>query len=122
MKDNKIDTPKPVRKISNKKPAAKPPKFNIMWLYAIVIMILLAVGYFSNTGTTKQITYQEFENNMLKQHDVSKLAAYKSGDLITVEVYIKKESLSKPQYSDVRDNKSFTGSANNGPQYTFTYP
>ncbi len=122
MKDNKPDTPKPIRKISNKKPAAKPPKFNIMWLYAIVIMILLAVGYFSNNGGAKPTTFQDFENNMLKQHDVKKLVAYKNGDLITVEVYIKKESLAKPQYSDVRDNKTITGSANNGPQYTFTYP
>jgi AFG3 family protein len=120
MKDNKPDSPKPIRKISNKKPAAKPPKFNIMWLYAIVIMILLAVGYFSNNGSAKQTTYQDFENNMLKQHDVMRLAAYKSGDLITVEVYIKKESLAKPQYSDVRDNKTITGSAS-GPQYIFTY-
>ncbi len=121
MKDNKPDTPKPIRKISNKKPAAKPPKFNIMWLYAIVIMILLGVGYFNTGGSAKTTTYQDFENNMLKQHDVDKLVAYKSGDLITVDVYIKKESLAKPQYSDVRDNKTITGSSNSGPQYMFTY-
>src|ERR1700761_9647239 len=113
MKDNKSDSPKPIRKISNKKPAAKPPKFNIMWLYAIVIMILLGFGYFANNGSVKTTTYQDFENNMLKQHDVEKLVAYKSGDLITVDVYIKKESLAKPQYSDVRDNKTITGSSNN---------
>ena len=122
MKDNKPDTPKPIRKISNKKPAAKPPKFNIMWLYAIVIMILLAVGYFANGGSATPITYQDFES-MLKQHDVDKLIAYKSGDLVTVDVYIKKESLeSKATYSKVKDNKSITGSSGNGPQYVFTYP
>ncbi|HZX59876.1 MAG TPA: ATP-dependent metallopeptidase FtsH/Yme1/Tma family protein, partial [Mucilaginibacter sp.] len=123
MKDNKPDTPKPIRKISNKKPAAKPPKFNIMWLYAIVIMILLAVGYFNTGGSAQQITYQYFEDNMLKQHDVEKLVAYKSGDLVTVEVYIKKASLeTKSIYNDVKGQKSITGSPNNGPQYTFTYP
>ncbi|MGZ3767709.1 MAG: ATP-dependent metallopeptidase FtsH/Yme1/Tma family protein, partial [Mucilaginibacter sp.] len=122
MKDNKPEGPKPIRKIPNKKPTAKPPKFNIMWLYAIVIMILLGVGYFSNGGSAKQITYQDFEANMLKQHDVEKLMAYKTGDLITVDVYIKKTSLdSKAIYNEVRDQKSFTGSPNNGPQYVFTY-
>jgi AFG3 family protein len=121
MKDNKSDTPKPVRKISNKKPAAKPPKFNIMWLYAIVILILLGVGYFNTGGGAKSVPYQEFEANMLKQHDVDKLVAYKSGDLVTVDVYIKKESLAKSQYSDVRDSKTITGSSNGGPQYYFTY-
>jgi len=122
MKDNKPESPKPIRKIPNKKPAAKPPKFNIMWLYAIVIMILLAVGYFSNGGSAKQITYQDFEANMLKQHDVEKLIAYKTGDLVTVDVYIKKASLdSKSTYNEVRDQKSITGSPNSGPQYVFTY-
>lgn len=121
MKDNKSESPKPIRKIPNKKPAAKPPKFNIMWLYAIVIMILLAVGYFSNTSSSKPTTYQDFEANMLKQHDVKKLEVYKNGDLVNVNVYIKESSLTKPQYQDVRDQRSIGSGSNNGPQYTFTY-
>jgi AFG3 family protein len=122
MKDNKSESPKPIRKIPNKKPAAKPPKFNIMWLYAIVILILLAVGYLNSGGSAKTISYQDFEANMLKNKDVEKLIAYKTGDLINVDVYIKKASLdSKPAYSEVRDQKSITGSPNSGPQYQFTY-
>jgi len=121
MKDTKQENPKPIRKISNKRPSSKPPKFNIMWLYAVVILILLGVGWFSNSNNAKPTTFQDFELNMLKQHDVEKLQAYKNGDLITVEVFIKKESLSKSQYAEVRDNKSLTGSQSNGPQYVFTY-
>ncbi|HVW14406.1 MAG TPA: ATP-dependent metallopeptidase FtsH/Yme1/Tma family protein, partial [Mucilaginibacter sp.] len=120
MKDNKQDTPKPIRRISNKKPSPKPPKFNIMWLYAIVIMILVAVSYFSSGNSAKQINYQQFESDMLKHHDVDHLVAYKNGDLVMVEVYIKKDSLKKPQYADVREQKSLTGSSSNGPQYIFT--
>jgi len=45
-------------------------------------------------------------SKMLRAHDVEKLVAYKGGDLIYVEVYIKKDSLEKkPDYADVR-NKS----------------
>ncbi|HWD87098.1 MAG TPA: ATP-dependent zinc metalloprotease FtsH [Mucilaginibacter sp.] len=121
MKDSKPDNSKPIRKIPNKKPVSKPPKFNIMWLYAIVIMILLAVGYFSNGSSSKPTTYQEFEANMLKPKDVEKLEVYKNGDLVNVNVYIKKSSLNKPEYTDVRDQRTITGQANNGPQYTFTY-
>ena len=121
MKDNKSESPKPIRKIPSKKSAPKPPKFNIMWLYAIVIMILLAVGWFTNNNPIKSISYQTFEATMLKQHDVEKLVAYKNGDLVVAEVYIKKESLKKPQYSDVSDQKTITGSPNSGPQYQFTY-
>ena len=96
MKDNKSENPKPIRKIPNKKITPKPPKFNIMWLYAIVILVLLGVGYFD-----RATRYQNHQltsiliANMLKKHDVEKLVAYKNGDLVVVEVYIKKDSLNK---------------------------
>ncbi|HEX3383552.1 MAG TPA: ATP-dependent metallopeptidase FtsH/Yme1/Tma family protein, partial [Mucilaginibacter sp.] len=121
MKDSKPDNSKPIRKIPNKKPVSKPPKFNIMWLYAVVIMILLGVGYFSNTSSSRPTTYQDFEANMLKQHDVKKLEVYKNGDLVNVNVYIKDSSLSKPQYQEVRDQHDVMGKQSGGPQYTFTY-
>ncbi len=123
MKDSKPDSPKPIRKITGKKPSAKPPKFNIMWLYAIVIMILLGVGYFSNGNSAEQITYQFFETNILKNHDVQKLQAYKNGDLITVDVFIKPEALkSRPDiYKSVQNQRTITGAPSNGPQYYFTY-
>jgi AFG3 family protein len=121
MKDNKSENPKPIRKIPNKKIAPKPPRFNIMWLYAVVILVLLGVGYLSSNNVVKTISYQFFDSNILKQHDAEKLVAYKNGDLVVVEVYIKKDSLNKkPQYSEVRDQKSITGTSNNGPQYQFT--
>jgi len=40
--------------------------------------------------------------------------------LVVVEVYIKKDALGKSQYNEVREQKSFTGSTTNGPQYQFT--
>lgn len=119
MKDNKSENQKPIRKSPNKKAAPKPPRFNIMWLYAVVILVLLAVGYLSSNNVVKTISYQYFDNNILKQHDADKLVAYKNGDLVVVEVYIKKESLKKPQYEDVREQKTLTGTSN-GPQYQFT--
>jgi AFG3 family protein len=122
MKDNKLEKPKPIRKIpTNKKIAPKPPKFNFMWFYAIIIVALLVVPYILNGSGAKQTNYQKFETDMLKPHDVDKLVAYKSGDLVVVDVYIKKESLKKPQYSDVRDAAKFGMNNATGPQYSFTY-
>jgi cell division protease FtsH len=119
MKDNQLEKPKPIRKIPSKKIAPKPPKFNFMWVYAVIILgIFLAANIFS-ISTTKEINYQDFETNMLKQHDVEKLVAYKNGDLVVVEVYIKKDALKKPQYAAVRDQRNL-GMNTNGPQYTFT--
>jgi len=122
MKDNKPEIPKPIRKISSKKPTSKPPKFNIMWLYAIVIMILLGVGYFFNGNSAEQISYQSFETNMLKHHDVEKLQVSKNGDLITVEVTIKPEAIkARPDfYKNIQTQRAIGGATSPGPQYYFT--
>jgi AFG3 family protein len=122
MKDNKVEKPTPIRKIPNKKISPKPPKPNIMWFYAVIIVVLLGVATLLNGNTTAPITFQRFAENMLKQHDVDRVVAYRSGDLIVAEVYVKKESLSKPEYADAKKDKSpfGVGTQANGPQYIFT--
>src|SRR3569623_1934463 len=94
-----------------------------MWLYAIVIMILLGVGYFSNNNSAEPTTYQYFETNMLKHRDVAKLSVSKNGDLINVDVYIKPDSIkARPDiYKNVQNQKTHTGGQNTGPQYVFSY-
>jgi AFG3 family protein len=119
MKDNNLEKPKPIRKIPAKKAVPKPPKFNLMWIYAVIILgVFLAAQFLSSSGA-RDINYQDFETTMLKQHDVEKLVAYKNGDMVVVDVYIKKASLGKPQYAAVRDQRT-VGMNGTGPQYTFT--
>jgi len=121
MKDNKLEKPKPLRKIPNKKITPKAPKPNIMWFYAIIIVVLLGVATLLNGDTTKPITFQRFDEEMLKQHDVDKVVAYRSGDLVIAEVYIKAASLNKPQYADAKkEQRSFNMGGAAGPQYIFT--
>lgn len=121
MKDNKLEKPKPIRKIPNKKITPKTPKPNIMWFYAIILVVLLGLATLLNGNTTSPITFQRFEEEMLKQHDVEKVVAYRSGDLIVAEVYIKKESLNKPQYADAKkEQRTFNPAGTEGPQYVFT--
>ncbi len=119
IKDKKSDQ-KPTRKIPNKKLTPKPPKFNLMWLYAIAIIGLLVVPTFLGGNSGKQISFQKFSNDMLKQHDVDKVVAYKNGDLVVAEVYIKKDSLTKSQYADANKNQRGLSMAADGPQYFFT--
>ncbi|HEY4324481.1 MAG TPA: ATP-dependent zinc metalloprotease FtsH [Mucilaginibacter sp.] len=122
MKDNKLEKPKPIRKIPTKKIAPKPPKPNIMWFYAIILVVLLVVATLLNGNTLSPITFQRFETEMLKQHDVEKVVAYRNGDLIFADVYIKKESLNKPQYADAKkEQHAFPNMASgDAPQYVFT--
>ena len=122
MKDNKLEKPKPIRKIPNKKISPKSPKPNFMWFYGIVVVVLLGVFTLLNNNPTAPISFQRFNEDMLKQHDVAKVVAYKSGDLINAEVYIKKSSLNKPQYHDAKkDQRAINiGTPDESPQYYFT--
>ncbi|OOQ61391.1 ATP-dependent zinc metalloprotease FtsH [Mucilaginibacter pedocola] len=119
-KDKKADGQKPIRKIPNKKITPKPPKFNLMWLYAIAIIGLLVVPTFMSSNSGKAINFQRFATKMLRTRDVDKISAYKNGDLIVAEVYIKKDSLNKPEYQDANKNQSNLKLSAEGPQYYFT--
>ena len=119
MKENNSDTKKPIKKIPGKKIVPKPPKFNIMWLYAVIILGLFVVQYMFSSNNAKTISYQKFETEMLKTGDVEKLVSYKNGDLYSIDVYIKKDRLDQKKYEDVKPKGSFNASPT-GPQYTFT--
>ncbi|MEO6151488.1 MAG: ATP-dependent metallopeptidase FtsH/Yme1/Tma family protein, partial [Mucilaginibacter sp.] len=120
MKDNKLEKPNPIRKVPNKKITPKPPKFNLMWLYGIVIVALLIVPSILDSSSGTRIDFKRFETEMLKQHDVEKVEVYKSGELVYADVFIKKEALKKPQYKEVNKDKRSLSLSADGPQYTFT--
>ena len=121
MKDIKSDKKPSIRRNPNKKVNPKVPKFNFMWLYAVLVFALLAGSILLNGTGGKPINWQRFEGQMLRNHDVDHIIAYKSGDLVVAEVYLKKESVNKPEYRDSQDKNSFNISPNNvGPQYTFS--
>lgn len=118
MKDNNLEKPKPIRKIPNKK-APKPPRFNFMWVYAVLIAAFFIITLLVNDNGGKVVSFPFVANNMLKTGDVDKIIAYKTGDFVTADVYLKPTSLKKPQFSDVSKNSSYSFGTS-GPQYTFT--
>ncbi len=91
--NDKKESQKPLRKVPNKKVAPKPPKFNLMWLYAIAIIGILIVPTLMSGNSGKTIDFQRFSSQMLRNGDVEKIIAYKNGDLITAEVFLKKAVL-----------------------------
>lgn len=118
MKENS-DKKKSIKKVPGKRIVPKPPKFNIMWIYGAVILSILAVQFYTSGNSAKLITYQKFEQEMLKPGDVEKLVGYKQEDLYNVEVYIKKDRLNQDKYKDVKDGGNFAVGTNTGPQYYF---
>ncbi|MHB8205873.1 ATP-dependent zinc metalloprotease FtsH [Mucilaginibacter sp.] len=119
-KDNKLEKPKPIRKISNKK-TVKPPKFNFMWIYGIILFAMFAFVYMMNDAPGKPTTFQQFET-MLKAGDVDKVVASKTGDYITADIYLTKAALKKSQYADVAKDQGSLNMSGANPQFEFTYP
>ncbi|MDA3780465.1 MAG: ATP-dependent zinc metalloprotease FtsH [Bacteroidales bacterium] len=93
------------------------PKFNIYWIYGGIAILLLALQFFSlgNTGP-KEITWQEFERNMLKNGDVEKIEVINKQK---AEIFIKEDRLNNARYKDVAENKGF-GMSGQVAQYYFT--
>ncbi|MFF5383424.1 ATP-dependent zinc metalloprotease FtsH [Pedobacter suwonensis] len=120
MNDNQNNNEKQGRRIPNipKKPQ-KGSKFNIFWVYAAIIIAIIAAQFLFTTDGGKEVTYQKFEQQMLLKGDVQKVVAYKSDDLVRVEVYIKKDSLKKPTYDPYKSSSTFNVNNASGPVVFF---
>ncbi|UEG53927.1 ATP-dependent zinc metalloprotease FtsH [Mucilaginibacter daejeonensis] len=123
MKENnnsRSDKSRSFRRVPNRKITPKPPRFNFMWLYAIVILALLVVPYILNGGNGSAIEFEKDFVPMLRNGDVDRIVAYKNGDHVVAEVYIKKDSLQqKPEYAKFKDQRSI-GISSANPQFYFT--
>ncbi|MGA9652072.1 ATP-dependent zinc metalloprotease FtsH [Pedobacter sp.] len=120
MNDNQNtnENKKPGKKLPNipKKPQ-KGTKFNIFWVYAAIILAIVAGNYFLTSDGSKEVSYRTFETQMLLKGDVEKIISYKSDDIVKAEVYIKKDSLNKPEYKTYKNTSNFN--ANTGPTVYF---
>lgn len=112
--EEKKKTKSPIGKIP--KPGGPKFSFNFYWVYAIVLLLILGVNFMDFSNKPRETTWTKFETTMLKTHDVSHV------DVVNkerVNIFIKKESLDKPEYKEVK-TKSFGNSVNEGPHYFFT--
>ena len=116
---NTNDNNKPGKKLPNipKKPQKGGSKFNIFWVYAAIIIAIIAAQFLFTTEGGKEVSYRTFETQMLLKGDVDKIISYKSDDIVKAEVYIKKDSLNKPQYKAYKSTSSFNN--NTGPTAYF---
>src|SRR5690606_9851744 len=103
-----------------KRKTPKPPKFNFMWIYAIIFAIIIGFQLLNNLGSSPvRIPKDRFLTNMLLSGDVARVNAYKQGNVVKVDVFIKDEAIGKGQYEDA-PTSSFGNNA--GPHYVFNVP
>lgn len=85
MEDNKL---RPGQGSGKDKTPRKGPRFNIYWVYAIMVLLLIGINMFSGSfgSSAEQMSFQDFRQKYLDKGIVSKLIVVNKSE---VEVYLK---------------------------------
>ena len=86
------------------------PGVSFFWIYMVIFGLVIFYSYFLAGGQPKELDWNTFEKNILRQEQVDRLVVVNNE---YVEVFLKPESLIEDFHKDVRENKT-------GPQYTFS--
>ena len=102
---------------TNKPGSQKPPRgpwtFRFWWVYIIALLFLWVFPAINNSTNEKEITWQQFEKDMLSRKAVEKITIINNDK---AEIYIKKDFANDSMFSKVL--KPRTGKAiSEGPQY-----
>jgi len=92
------------------------PKFNAYWIYGLILLGIVALQFMQMGQGPKEITWQKFEREMLRDHDVKKIVVVNRE---RAEIYIKDTKLDQEEYNDVVDG-GLSGTSRTGPHYYFT--
>ncbi|MBS3807313.1 MAG: ATP-dependent zinc metalloprotease FtsH [Bacteroidales bacterium] len=92
------------------------PKFNIYWVYALIAIFFIALNFMNLGGSAKEITWQEFQRNMLKNNDVEKIVVINKQK---AEIYLKQEALNQQRYDELFEDGMFSV-PKEGPHFFFT--
>lgn len=74
----------------------KGPRFNIYWIYGIIVLTLIGLNFFSGSlgSTAKNISFQKFKNEYLLPGKVSKIVVITN--TLEAQAYLKKGETSTP--------------------------
>ncbi len=101
---------------STAKPMEKQQKrFRAEWIYVPILLLILLVATFGNFSNSREITWQEFEKNILSRHAVDKIVVINNE---IAEVYIRQEFAKDSLFADVL-KPVFGKESNPGPHFQF---
>ncbi len=99
MSDQQQPDNKNMRDKFPKKPNLPKTPFNFYWIYGIIVVVLIAIQFMNYSGGLEEVKSGDFYENMLKQHQVSKIVVVPS-DLMA-EIYIDPKFLALEKYAKV---------------------
>ena len=86
MEQNNGKTPANPNPNSSQKPAGKGPKFNVSWIYGILMMILLGTYFFGDQGAVKTInSYPTFKSYVEKGY-IESIEVYAAKNQVQAQV------------------------------------
>ncbi len=121
-----VDINKEVKKQNSKQkpnqqlPKSQKPRFNLnlYWIYALVIIVILAIQFMDLGSKPRKVLQSRFETEFLIPGDVEKLEIVNRE---VVRVYIKLDRLEQEKYqNDGVSKKAFGNAINEGPHYEIT--
>jgi cell division protease FtsH len=92
------------------------PKFNIYWIYGLIAVAFIGLQFIDMADNSNEITWQRFEKEMLRPHDVKKVVVVNRDK---AEVYIKSDRFTSSKYDQYR-KKGMNYVDKNTPQFYFT--
>lgn len=104
----------PLNKIP--KPGGSKFNFNFYWIYAILLIIIVGVQLFGVGNKPREITWMQFETEMLKTHEVERLEVINKGASKRLH---QKRKITTRKYKPVA-SKTFSNAENEGPHFYFT--
>lgn len=67
------------------KPVGKGPRFNVSWIYGIIILVLIGSYFMSDASVSKEVPYSNFEI-YVKQGAIEKIEVYPNKNTLTARV------------------------------------
>ncbi len=95
----------------NKLKTPPPRGYKPSWSYFLFLFLIFFLISLGSIFKTKEISWLEFEQNMLSQHDVEKIVVVNKE---VAEIFIKPERFSDPEYKEISEGLFGT---NAGPHY-----
>lgn len=105
----------PPPKKPNRPRQPKKPRFNLLWIYLIILAVFFGINFFFGSSGPKETEWRTFNREMLQQGEVDRLVVVNDE---FVEVYLHQDALSKERHEEVREN--VLGQTNTGPHYQFS--
>jgi cell division protease FtsH len=100
-----------------KMPGGAPDNKNRFWIYIVLFGIFLVFSFIDFGGSSKEITRERFENDLLVNKNVEKVIIVNKE---RVDVYIKPDLLESEKFNDIKNSGPLGFSSNKGPHYHFT--